>query len=73
MQDIVMDWLYLLTTTFAICVLLYIAHLVVYKFDLLSLISGCVLIIETYFWTSIFLLCLTVAVMHNYLELKHKD
>ena len=59
LYDIVIDWLYLLLSAFAICVCLYVAHFVLFELNhLFSFVLQCVGLIETYFWTSVFCVCL---------------
>jgi len=68
LYDIVIDWLYLLLTTFAIVVCLFVLHLVFFELDLPGMIVECARTIEHYFWTSIFLVCLMAVVTYDRLE-----
>ena len=70
LKDIVLDWFYLLTTTFAICVIAYFMHLMLSGVDLIGWIEACAKFIEANFWTSLTLLCLMASVFYNYLSRK---
>ena len=84
MRDILIDWLYLLTSTFVICVILYFVHLTIELFTrqqstensrtlfsiLVSWVNACTHIIEQYFWTSLALLCLFASAFYHYMRVK---
>jgi predicted tellurium resistance membrane protein TerC len=72
LYDIVIDWLYLLVTTFAILVCVYALHLVFFELDIPGLIVDCASKIEQYFWTSIFLVCLMAVVTFDRMENKRR-
>ena len=71
LKDIVLDWCYLLTTTFTICVVLYFVHLLLSGIDLFGWIEECAKLIEANFWTSLTLLCLMASLFYNYLARKN--
>ena len=68
LYDIVIDWLYLAMTAFAIMLCLFFIHLIVCELDFIGLITWCVSKIETHFWTSIVCLSLLAAITFDRLE-----
>lgn len=73
LYDILVDWLYLLMTAFAIMVCLYVIHLFTFQLDIIGLIGSCVRLIETHFWKSIFCLCLLAVVTYDRFEKKRRE
>ena len=56
--DLLIDMGYLLLTAFGATVILWLLYFVCFEMQPLTLIRSAVRTIETYFWTSVFLVCL---------------
>ena len=72
LYDIVIDWLYLIVTSFVILVCLYVLHLIFFELDIPGLIVHCASKIEEYFWTSIFFVSLMTLITHDRMENKRR-
>mmetsp|Transcript_30747 Transcript_30747/g.38041 ORF Transcript_30747/g.38041 Transcript_30747/m.38041 type:complete len:84 (-) Transcript_30747:565-816(-) len=55
-QDIIIDWAYLLATTFAVVICFWLLHFVCFELNLPSLVKSCVKLIQANIWTSLVIL-----------------
>ena len=73
LYDIALDWMYYFMSAFAIVICLWLFYQVFFVMQPLILVNKAVKLIETYFWTSVFLVCLMGVITVEMLERQRRS
>ena len=71
--DVAIDWMYFCMSAFAVTICCWLFYQFFFVMQPLILINKAVKLIETYFWTSVFLVCLMGVFMIEMLERQRRS